>query len=195
MAKRKHDVEINLLEGSSRPKRQVIVPNYFDANKAAAADRDSYFESVLNTPSASSEEHLTTSTESIQSEIPLDDAQSIDAESNDDLISVGVNERPHPMQYETIISKLNEILNRISAIEKSEAKNEARLRNIEKFMDRFNNGLSDADADDVIRVDKSQLGIPVKTKASLDKLEKDLESDEKRKQVVSNKSFGLNSFQ
>lgn len=163
---------------TKRTKRQINLPDRFGSS--SASERNAFFENVVNdTQSQNSATQHSASTEQVQSESAH---TSVYSDDDDDEISVGI-ERPL-LNIETVLSKLDEILIRISAIEKFEAKVEVRLRNIEKFMDRFSNGNSEADVGNII--EKSQLGLPVKTKVSLDELEKDLESQEKRQQCVSN---------
>lgn len=84
-----------------------------------------------------------------------------------------------------ILAKLEEIIKRISCIEKNSAKMEVRLRNIEQSLadNEVNKRESDGEAG------FTQLGLPIKNRESLDKLEQDLNSEEFRKTVVNIEFF------
>lgn len=83
-----------------------------------------------------------------------------------------------------IIAKLDEILKRISCIEKNTAKIEVRLRNLEESIARvgidIEKGTNDSERDFI------QLGLPVKNQRDLDKLEEDLNSEDFRQKMVIN---------
>lgn len=70
----------------------------------------------------------------------------------------------------TILSKLDEILARVSLIEKNTAKMEVRLRNIEAIAESGVNLAGNIQNDHTSFEDLTQLGLPVENQASLDKL-------------------------
>lgn len=156
----------------------------------AASERDEFFqnENAVSNGNASTQPDDTQSTSNTINARPENDRleDELNDTIDDDIISVGTNERSQLTQSESIVSKLDEILIRIAAIEKFQAKSEVRLRNIENFMERCDNGTSanTNDADEC--ANRSQLGLPVKTVQSMDKLEQDLATEEKKQQYVRN---------
>lgn len=87
----------------------------------------------------------------------------------------------------TVVRKLDEILKRISYIEKDNCKTQARLakleRNFERYLERLNgNGIDVMEA--VCDTDRERLGIPISSKIALDKFEVDLASSDFKSESV-----------
>lgn len=81
-----------------------------------------------------------------------------------------------------VLAKLNEILERISLIEKNMAKMDVRLRRLGQTVDQIDGG--GIEKEDAIGLDFSQLGLPIKSLVSLNKLESDLQSEDFRQKMV-----------
>lgn len=81
-----------------------------------------------------------------------------------------------------ILTKLDEILMRISCIEKNTAKIEVRLRNLEQNSTRVDIVGDERESDN--ESDAMQLELPVKNKESLDKLEANLNLQDFRRKMV-----------
>lgn len=185
----KRRVVINPSIGSNVPnKRQRRQTNNLNQSLIGASDRNEFFQNVLSGASQQSDDiQATANTTNVRHENAHSgdsSGGSNDSETDNEIISVGTNEASRLTQSEVIISKLDEILIRIAAIEKFQAKTEVRLRNIENSMERYDNGTNETDGNEA--VDRARLGLPVKTLPSLDKLEQDLATEENKQQMVRN---------
>lgn len=81
-----------------------------------------------------------------------------------------------------VLSKLNEILERMSETEKNTAKIDVRLRHLAQKIDQIESG--DIEKEGAVGLDFTTLGLPIKTHESLQKLESDLKSSEFRQKMV-----------
>lgn len=115
--------------------------------------------------------------------INLDDESST---ISDDVVSVrsdsvdsGSKNNVELKLNEIVLSKLNEIIERISNIEKTTAKMEIRLRYLEQLVGRTATDSAGRDEEDF-----AQLGLPIKSLQSLDKLESDLNLEAYRQKLV-----------
>lgn len=175
-------VQSTTTSANKRSKRTTKKPDRL-GKRISAINRDSFFENILNGTYSGDEQGISnnadesTEFDSRDASQQSENSQSID--DGDELISVGSNEGPQIFE-EAIISKLNEILIRISEIEKFQAKSDVRLRSIEKIMGQLN-GMEETDGE---HIDRSQLGLPCKSKGEMDKLEKDLNENERKKTMV-----------
>lgn len=93
----------------------------------------------------------------------------------------------HSTFHSTVITKLDEILKRISYIEKDSCKTQARLskldRNFDRYLERLNgNGIDVMEA--VSETDREIFGVPISSKIALDKFEKDLSSSDFKSKLV-----------
>lgn len=157
--------------------------------RRSASDRDTFFEqlstdsddtnhvrsSPAKTPSAI---NLIESSESFCETITS--GSSSDETSNRPATPLKMNDAPTPERSGShceMLSKLDEILKRISAIEKNTAKIETRLKHMENTSIEVAETIDDGS-------DLIDFGIPVNSKSSLDDLEKKLNSDEFRKNMV-----------
>lgn len=90
-----------------------------------------------------------------------------------------------PFDFETVvIQKLDEILKRISALEKSSAKSDARLRGLEKALDQFDCS-SGSSSPELSHSERSKFGLPILSQMKLDKLENDLTDNSFKTKLVS----------
>lgn len=163
---------INLIEHSesgsnaSSLSSDEIVSIRDDTNSLTAPPESIGFQTPLDETSV----ELTSPLESDERHVPIEE-----------ICACGRHSTPSESNDHVILAKLDEILKRISCIEKSTAKMEVRLRNLESVsrIDIDIGQRASYSEDDFI-----QLGLPVKNQGSLDKLEEDLNSEDFRRRMV-----------
>lgn len=187
-----------------RPKRMPKKPDRY-GKRVSAINRNAFFEEFVsddsqersnkNTPDdiiASLNSSLTDSvsiSDSTQSVLnSSNDSEHILHKSGDDLeqnspqSSIGYN-----TFQSTVIAKLDEILKRISYLEKDSCKTQARLnkleRTFERYFERLNGGGVDV-MEEVSEADRETFGVPVSSKIALDKFEMDLTSSDFKSKLV-----------
>lgn len=199
-AKRKIVIDPNVVrtnQNAVRAKRTRKQVNQNRISLLAAAERNEFFDSALSNESTyvisqpagdSHTNSISNSTPDGPVAIELDNATVNDIampaqnDSDSEVISIGTDEKSALTQSEIIVAKLDEILRRIEAIEKSEAKTEVRLRNIENFIERFDGANCSVGIDAISRF---HLGLPVTSLDGLNQLEADLAVEPKKQQYVS----------
>lgn len=81
-----------------------------------------------------------------------------------------------------VLLKLDEIIKRIAVLEKSSAKDEVRLKQIERAIDRVCGGVGVSG--EMSHSERDEFGLPVSSESALDKLENDLTNIDFRKKMV-----------
>lgn len=170
--------KVSLQTGKSKRSTRVQKKPERYGHRLSAIDRDAFFEQLsTTTESTCSNDNTPQMNQLVES-----CGDSNDTESAYSSCSCSDNGSSSSTVTEpSFLSKLNEILVRISAIEKNTAKTDVRVRNLETSIDRVDHSVT---VPENLTLGLLELGLPLKFQQSLDKFESDLQSADFRHTTV-----------